>query len=61
MLLVSVVSGVLIYAKASAASVVQFQDEAFDEGSRMRLPGNGDAVVLGAALLRNDQRRPGGC
>ena len=50
-----------IYAEASAAAIVQLEDEAFDEGGRMRLPGNGDAVVLGAALFGNYQRRSWCC
>ena len=43
--------------EASAGSVVQFEDEAFDEGSWMRLPGDGDAVIFGAAFFGHHQRR----
>lgn len=50
-----------IYAEASATPIVQLEDEAFDEGRRMRLPGNGDAVILGATLFGNYQRRSGSC
>lgn len=48
------------YPEVSSVAVVQFQDVAFDVAVRGRLPGDGDGVILGAALLGDDGGGGGG-
>lgn len=61
---------VLTHPELPAAAVIQLQEVSLDSGtslpgaahnsvSRWRLPGDGDAVVLGATLLGDQQRRSG--
>lgn len=62
--------GVFTHPELSAAAVIQLQEISLDGGAplssaahdsmaRWRLPGNGDAVVLGATLFGDQQRRSG--